>query len=96
MNHLTPVDALKEAVSIAGGQTALARQLSSTSKGGPISPTSIWNWIKRGRGAPADHCPDIEHATGVKCEALRPETNWGFVRGSRKPKPAASAMESAA
>lgn len=86
MNHITPVDALKKAVAIAGGQAALARQLSATSKGGPVSSVSVWNWIKRGSGAPAGHCPDIERATGVKCEALRPETNWSFVRGNRKPK----------
>lgn len=80
MEKLTPVTALKEAVDIAGGQSALAEKLR-------VSPVRIWNWLNRDGGAPASFCPDIEAATKIPCEQLYPDANWAVLR--RKPKKAA-------
>ena len=43
-----------------------------------ISANVINHWRKR--GIPADKCPDIEQATGIKCEVLRPDVNWAILR----------------
>lgn len=43
-----------------------------------ISQQAITNWKKR--GIPAEHCPDIEALTGIKCEVLRPGVNWAVLR----------------
>ncbi len=36
-------------------------------------------WKKRGN-VPAEHCPAIERATGVRCEELRPDVAWSVLR----------------
>jgi DNA-binding transcriptional regulator YdaS (Cro superfamily) len=38
-------------------------------------------WKARGR-VPAEHCPSIEAATGIRCEDLRPDVNWSVLRGT--------------
>lgn len=38
----------------------------------------IYQWSKN--RVPADHCPDIEKLTGVRCEELRPDVNWAVLR----------------
>ena len=43
-----------------------------------VSTNVINHW--RRRGIPADKCPDIEQATGIKCEVLRPDVNWAILR----------------
>lgn len=43
-----------------------------------VSANVINHWRKR--GIPADKCPDIEQATGIKCEVLRPDVNWAVLR----------------
>jgi len=46
------MSALHEAISIAGSQSMLARQLG-------LAPQVVNNWKRRGR-VPADYCPAIE------------------------------------
>lgn len=79
------MDALKKAICVAGGQSALARSLG-------YSPQTVSNWIARGN-VPAEHCPAIEAATlgAVKCEDLRPDVCWYVLRN-----PAAMNTEQAA
>jgi DNA-binding transcriptional regulator YdaS (Cro superfamily) len=36
-------------------------------------------WKARGK-VPAEHCPAIERATGVRCEELRPDVPWEVLR----------------
>jgi DNA-binding transcriptional regulator YdaS (Cro superfamily) len=73
--------ALAEAIRIAGGVGALAEAI-----GVPSSTPSMWK--KRG-SIPAEYCPDIEAATGVFCERLRPDVSWNVVRvGKGQPSPA--------
>lgn len=51
----------------------------------------VTNWASRGN-VPAEHCPAIERATGVRCETLRPDICWtrdkaGAVNGYHVPIP---------
>lgn len=69
--NLTNQQAIRRAVQIAGGQSALAKLLGPSVKQG-----HVYDWVNRETGAPFEHCPAIEAATGVKCEALRCEVEW--------------------
>lgn len=79
MKTETPVDALAAAVKIASGQSSLAEKLSALSPQ-PVSQARVWNWINRDQRAPAEMCPLIERVTGVVCERLRPDVDWGYLR----------------
>jgi len=70
------MDALRQAIKLSGGQSALARAINS-------SPQAINNWLARGK-VPAEHCPSIESATSgaVTCEDLRPDVAWAVLRAS--------------
>lgn len=67
--NLTNQQAIRRAVQLAGGQTALAKLLE-------VKQGHVYDWVNRDSGAPFEHCPAIEAATGVKCEALRCEVEW--------------------
>lgn len=67
-----PNTPLERAITAGGGITKLARAL------GLKSHAVINNW--RDARVPADFCPDIEGLTGVRCEDLRPDVNWGVLR----------------
>ncbi|PAT31860.1 Cro/Cl family transcriptional regulator [Vandammella animalimorsus] len=69
-------EAINSAATAAGGQSALARLLG-------IKPPTVNQWVKGTRAVPARFCPDIEAATGVPCEELRPDVNWAVLRGGR-------------
>jgi len=43
-----------------------------------VTQQTLTNWKQR--GIPADKCPDIEQATGIRCEELRPDVNWAVLR----------------
>lgn len=80
------IEALRIAVNIAGGQTALAAVV-----GRGVKQSHVWAWLNSknpDQMPPAEYCPAIEKATGVACEALRPDVEWSVLRGSR-PKEAA-------
>lgn len=97
MEQITPVDALKLAVGLAGGQSSLAEKLPVDADGKPVSSARVWNWVNRAQQAPAEACPDIEAITGVTCEQLRPDVNWSVLRKpSRKARitPAAAVHQS--
>jgi DNA-binding transcriptional regulator YdaS (Cro superfamily) len=70
---------LDRAIECAGTMTALAEALCLT-KG------AIYQWKIRGGRVPAEHCPTIERLTlrRVSCEDLRPDVEWGYLRGSKK------------
>lgn len=69
-----PNPALLRAIEVAGGPTALCRAV------GAPSPGAVKQW--RIAGVPAAYCPSIERATGVPCEELRPDVEWGVLRAS--------------
>lgn len=69
--------ALGRAIDVAGGKTALMRQLNE--RGHTInSHNTIAQW--RLNGIPEKYCPDIEDLTGIRCEDLAPRTNWPVLR----------------
>ncbi len=66
MQAVTPQDALRRAVEIAGSQAALARILG-------ISQPSVWKWLDKGKALPAEHVHAVVAATGIPKEELRPD-----------------------
>lgn len=70
------MDALIKAISIFETQTGLAKAIG-------VVPQVVNNWLARGR-IPAEHCPSIEKATNgaVRCEDLRPDVDWAYLRNS--------------
>jgi DNA-binding transcriptional regulator YdaS (Cro superfamily) len=69
---MTPQQAIRRAADIAGGVTKLGRILG-------CSPQRVCNWKASGR-TPVKFCPIIESVTGVRCEELRPDVNWEYMR----------------
>lgn len=61
------------------GQGAAARLAAALN----VSPVLISLWRGR-RAVPAHRCPEIERHTGgaVRCEDMRPDIDWNFVRTS--------------
>ena len=47
-----------------------------------VSPVIISQWKTGARQVPAERCPDIEKATqgAVRCEDLRPDVDWAYLR----------------
>lgn len=70
------MDALNKAISIFESQTRLAKAIG-------VVPQVVNNWLTRGR-IPAEHCPAIERATNgaVRCEDLRPDVDWAYLRAT--------------
>lgn len=63
---------LDRAIAAADGITKLAKALG-------LSSHSVINQWRLTR-VPAEHCPNVEALTGVKCEELRPDVNWAVLR----------------
>ena len=72
--------ALLNACKAIGGQSALARALG-------VTPPTVNEWIKAKRPVPAERCPTIERLTlgAVRCEELRPDVDWAFLRATDCP-----------
>lgn len=49
-----------------------------------VSSVLISQWRTKSRPVPANHCPSIERATAgaVRCEDLRPDVDWAYLRNS--------------
>lgn len=62
----TPAAALKAAVAVVGGQSAMARLLG-------LAQTSVWAWIHREKSLPAEHVLTVEAETGISRHDLRPD-----------------------
>lgn len=68
---------------IIGGQAALARALSTPLR--KIGQPHVYKWLNSpnpDQMPPAEYCPSIERATGVRCEELRPDVDWSVLRNS--------------
>ncbi|WP_417252763.1 helix-turn-helix domain-containing protein [Castellaniella sp.] len=67
--------AIERAISIVGSATRLAKILG-------VSTQAVCFWRNGARGIPAERCPSIERATqgAVRCEDLRPDVDWGYLR----------------
>lgn len=49
-----------------------------------VSAVLVSQWKTMSRPIPAERCPEIEKATGgaVRCEELRPDVDWAYLRKS--------------
>lgn len=58
-------------------------QSSLSAKLGMKNSVLVNQWVNGVRQVPAERCPAIERATGgaVRCEDLRPDVDWGVLRG---------------
>lgn len=70
---------LKRAIEIVGSQKQLGLAVG-------VVPQVVNNWLRRGN-VPAEYCPAIERATygAVRCENLRPDVDWGYLRATDCP-----------
>lgn len=68
---------ISTAIQVVGGISALAKALG-------VTPPTVHQWVKGQRPIPAERCPAIERLTNrtVTCEDLRPDVDWGYLRGS--------------
>ncbi|MBX3629331.1 MAG: helix-turn-helix domain-containing protein [Nitrosomonas sp.] len=69
---------IKEVCQYVGGQAKLAKFLN-------ISTSAVNQWVLGRRPIPARFCPEIERFSQgrVKCEDLRPDINWAFLRDTK-------------
>ncbi len=58
-------------------QTELARLLG-------VTPGAVHQWANKLTAVAAERCPAIEKATNgqVRCEDLRPDVDWGYLRNT--------------
>lgn len=49
-----------------------------------VAPSVVSQWKNGVRNVPADRCPAVERATegAVRCEDLRPDVDWAYLRGT--------------
>jgi len=49
-----------------------------------VAPSLVSQWKNGTRQVPAERCVDIERATSgtVRCEDLRPDVDWAYLRGT--------------
>lgn len=68
---------IEKAAAILGSQRALASALG-------VTKAAVWQWKHDGRRVPAEHCPQIERLTegAVRCEQLRPDVDWDYLRAT--------------
>lgn len=88
------MEAIRKAISIAGGASHLAACLG-------VSTQAVCFWRDGARSIPPERCIAIEKVTGgeVRCEHLRPDVDWAYLRGTAavngapEPTPAAAQAE---
>lgn len=71
------MDSIIKAIEVCGGPSALAERLG-------VTPQAVCFWRDGKRRLPAEHCPAIERESGgaVRCEDLRPDVDWAYLRGT--------------
>lgn len=74
------IASVKQAIAALGSGSALAKALG-------VHPSLPSQWLSGHRPIPADRCPAIERATNglVRCEDLRPDVDWAYIRNSNQP-----------
>lgn len=68
---------IQSAIEISGSVKLLSHSLG-------VTPQAVCFWRDGERKIPADKCPLIERLTlgVVRCEVLRPDVEWGYIRGT--------------
>ena len=77
MRLMNTKSAIRKACCHVGTQSKLAALLG-------VSVPTVNQWVHGNRPIPAERCPEIEKATGgaVRCEELRPDVDWAYLRKS--------------
>ncbi len=65
-------DGINQAIKAAGGLTAFTQAINAPS----VHAVKGWRMTR----VPAEYCPRIERITGVRCEEIRPDIEWGVLR----------------
>lgn len=81
------IEHLQRAIAILGGQSALARAVSTPKR--KILQPHVYKWLNSpnpDQMPPAEYCPAIERATdgAVRCEELRDDIDWAYLRATCK------------
>lgn len=73
------MEPLSQALEIVGGPSRLAGMLG-------VTVQAVCFWRDGMRRIPAEHCPTIERSTrgAVRCESLRPDVDWAYLRGTAR------------
>ena len=74
------MNSITKAIQLAGSASRLAAALK-------VTPQAVCFWRDGLRKLPAELCIHIEKATqgAVRCEDLRPDVDWAYLRGTAKP-----------
>lgn len=82
--------AIQRACRLVGSQADMARALH-------VSPSMVNQLVKGARPIPAEYCPTIERKTcgKVRCEDLRPDVDWAYLRNSVNPPTSAGEVANA-
>ncbi len=69
---MSPID---RAAKHLGSQRILAKMIG-------VTPGAVSQW--KTAGVPVEHCPRIERLTAgtVRCEEMRPEVDWAYLRAT--------------
>lgn len=65
-------DVINRAIKAAGGMAAFVEAVGAPS----AKAVTAWKLTR----VPAEYCPRIEKVTGIRCEELRPDIDWGVLR----------------
>ncbi|WP_284459594.1 helix-turn-helix domain-containing protein [Cupriavidus campinensis] len=81
---MTVDNVAKRAIKAAGGAPTVAKLFG-------INPVSVYGWIENNR-IPAERCPSLERAAKgvVRCEEMRPDVDWAYLREHSVPEQAAA------
>lgn len=76
------MDAIEKAIQVVGNAAQLAKAIG-------VSPQYLSQLRSAERPVPAERCPTIERVTGgqVRCEDLRPDVDWAYLRATNCPAP---------
>lgn len=58
----------------------------NTAKAFGVTDKAVYRWRRKTARFPAAECPKAERLTGgrVRCEQLRPDVEWDYIRGTAK------------
>lgn len=82
MDTMTPLAALNNAVELAGGQSAMARALSTETRA--LRQGHVWAWLNRDGQLPPEFCLPVEALYGVSRYDLRPDVFGPAPEGQRE------------
>jgi DNA-binding transcriptional regulator YdaS (Cro superfamily) len=83
------MNAIQEAIATFPSVSGFARAVG-------VTPQAACFWRDGKRKVPAERCPTIERLTGVACERLCPDADWGFIRTQALANTAPQAIEAIA